>query len=182
MQPQAARRGRDLARSAGRTPGAHQADRRHHRPGALQEQESPLRSGGGVSRQDRRPGQVQQQARPRTGIQAPQLRQHERHQDQQRARDLHQLPNHNSTPRRNVTAEGIAMELTLTGDPLPVPDGARNLAARIAANGPVAVAATKQVAVYAPILSSLWVPENPPEAQIPGRDGGLLRCLKRNYK
>ena len=58
---------------------------------------------------------------------------------------------------------GIAMELALTGDPLPAVDahrlglvnrltepgaaldGARELAARIAANGPLAVAATKQI-------------------------------------
>jgi enoyl-CoA hydratase len=64
-------------------------------------------------------------------------------------------------PRR--IPAGIAMELALTGDPLPATDayrlglvnaltepggaldGARALAARIAANGPLAVAATKQV-------------------------------------
>jgi enoyl-CoA hydratase len=64
-------------------------------------------------------------------------------------------------PRR--IPAGIAMELALTGDPLPAADahrlglvnaltepgkaldGARQLAARIAANGPLAVAATKQI-------------------------------------
>jgi enoyl-CoA hydratase len=64
-------------------------------------------------------------------------------------------------PRR--IPAGIAMELALTGDPLPATDayrlglvnaltepgkaldGARQLAARIAANGPLAVAATKQI-------------------------------------
>jgi enoyl-CoA hydratase len=64
-------------------------------------------------------------------------------------------------PRR--IPAGIAMELALTGDPLPAVDahrlglvntltepgealvGARALAARIAANGPLAVAATKQI-------------------------------------
>jgi enoyl-CoA hydratase len=64
-------------------------------------------------------------------------------------------------PRR--IPAGIAMELALTGDPLPAADayrlglvnaltepgkaldGARRLAARIAANGPLAVAATKQI-------------------------------------
>ena len=64
-------------------------------------------------------------------------------------------------PRR--IPAGIAMELALTGDPLPAADahrlglvnaltppggaldGARALAARIAANGPLAVAATKQI-------------------------------------
>jgi enoyl-CoA hydratase len=64
-------------------------------------------------------------------------------------------------PRR--IPAGIAMELALTGDPLPAPDahrlglvnaltepgkaldGALELAARIAANGPLAVAATKQI-------------------------------------
>jgi enoyl-CoA hydratase len=64
-------------------------------------------------------------------------------------------------PRR--IPAGIAMELALTGDPLPAVDahrlglvnkltaaggaldGARELAARIAANGPLAVAVTKQV-------------------------------------
>jgi enoyl-CoA hydratase len=64
-------------------------------------------------------------------------------------------------PRR--IPAGIAMELALTGDPLPAADahrlglvntltepggaldGARALAARIAANGPLAVAASKQV-------------------------------------
>jgi enoyl-CoA hydratase len=64
-------------------------------------------------------------------------------------------------PRR--IPAGIAMELALTGDPLPAKDayrlglvnaltepggaldGARALAARIAANGPLAVATTKQV-------------------------------------
>jgi enoyl-CoA hydratase len=64
-------------------------------------------------------------------------------------------------PRR--IPAGIAMELALTGDPLPAADayrlglvnaltepgkaldGARELAARIAANGPLAVAATKQI-------------------------------------
>jgi enoyl-CoA hydratase len=64
-------------------------------------------------------------------------------------------------PRR--IPANIAMELALTGDPLPAVDahrlglvnaltapgraldGARSLAARIAANGPLAVAATKQV-------------------------------------
>jgi enoyl-CoA hydratase len=66
-------------------------------------------------------------------------------------------------PRR--IPAGIAMELALTGDPLPAVDahrlglvnaltepggaldGARALAARIAANGPLAVATTKQVIV-----------------------------------
>jgi enoyl-CoA hydratase len=64
-------------------------------------------------------------------------------------------------PRR--IPAGIAMELALTGDPLPAADahrlglvnaltepggaldGARRLAARIAVNGPLAVAATKQI-------------------------------------
>jgi enoyl-CoA hydratase len=64
-------------------------------------------------------------------------------------------------PRR--IPAGIAMELALTGDPLPAADahrlglvnvltepgealdGARHLAARIAVNGPLAVAATKQI-------------------------------------
>jgi enoyl-CoA hydratase len=64
-------------------------------------------------------------------------------------------------PRR--IPAGIAMELALTGDPLPAADahrlglvnaltepgealdGARQLAARIAVNGPLAVAATKQI-------------------------------------
>ena len=64
-------------------------------------------------------------------------------------------------PRR--IPAGIAMELALTGDPLPATDayrvglvnvlaepgealdGARRLAARIAVNGPLAVAATKQI-------------------------------------
>jgi enoyl-CoA hydratase len=64
-------------------------------------------------------------------------------------------------PRR--IPAGIAMELALTGDPLPAVDahrlglvnaltepggaldGARELAGRIAANGPLAVAATKQI-------------------------------------
>jgi enoyl-CoA hydratase len=64
-------------------------------------------------------------------------------------------------PRR--IPAGIAMELALTGDPLPAADahrlglvnaltepggaldGARELARRIAANGPLAVAATKQI-------------------------------------
>jgi len=64
-------------------------------------------------------------------------------------------------PRR--IPAGIAMELALTGDPLPAVDahrlglvnkltaaggaldGARELAARIAANGPLAVAVTKQI-------------------------------------
>jgi enoyl-CoA hydratase len=64
-------------------------------------------------------------------------------------------------PRR--IPAGIAMELALTGDPLPAVDahrlglvnaltepgealdGARRLAARIAVNGPLAVAATKQI-------------------------------------
>lgn len=64
-------------------------------------------------------------------------------------------------PRR--IPAGIAMELALTGDPLPATDahrlglvnaltepgealdGARQLAARIAVNGPLAVAATKQI-------------------------------------
>jgi enoyl-CoA hydratase len=64
-------------------------------------------------------------------------------------------------PRR--IPAGVAMELALTGDPLPAADahrlglvnaltepgealdGARQLAARIAVNGPLAVAATKQI-------------------------------------
>jgi enoyl-CoA hydratase len=64
-------------------------------------------------------------------------------------------------PRR--IPAGVAMELALTGDPLPAADayrlglvnsltkpgealdGARALAARIAANGPLAVATTKQI-------------------------------------
>src|ERR1700761_4581910 len=66
-------------------------------------------------------------------------------------------------PRR--IPAGIAMELALTGDPLPATeayrlglvnrltaaggalDGARELAARIAANGPLAVAISKQVVI-----------------------------------
>ncbi len=66
-------------------------------------------------------------------------------------------------PRR--IPAGIAMELALTGDPLPAEDahrlglvnsltepgealdGARKLAARIAVNGPLAVAVTKQVII-----------------------------------
>jgi enoyl-CoA hydratase len=66
-------------------------------------------------------------------------------------------------PRR--IPSGIAMELALTGDPLPAADahrlglvnaltepgealdGARQLAARIAVNGPLAVAVTKQVII-----------------------------------
>jgi enoyl-CoA hydratase len=68
--------------------------------------------------------------------------------------------------------QGVAMEYALTGDPMPAADahrwglvnhltpsggaldGARELAARIARNGPLAVRATKQVLVEAPTWPS----------------------------
>lgn len=104
-------------------------------------------------------------------------------------------------PRRIPSA--IAMELALTGDPLPAVDahrlglvnaltepggaldGARALAARIAANGPLAVAATKEVIVAQQDwdMSGAWAAQQPIVAPVFGsqdaREGALAFAEKR---
>lgn len=104
-------------------------------------------------------------------------------------------------PRRIPSA--IAMELALTGDPLPAADayrlglvnrltepgaaldGARELAGRIAANGPIAVAATKQIVnqQHDWDLPDIWVRQEPimrPAFQsADAREGALAFAEKR---
>lgn len=104
-------------------------------------------------------------------------------------------------PRR--IPAGIAMELALTGDPLPAADayrlglvnaltepgkaldGARQLAARIAANGPLAVAATKQIVAQQHDwdLADAWAKQEPialPAFQSEdAREGALAFTEKR---
>jgi enoyl-CoA hydratase len=104
-------------------------------------------------------------------------------------------------PRR--IPAGIAMELALTGDPLPSADayrlglvnaltepgealdGARKLAARIAVNGPLAVAATKQIISQQHDwdMAEVWVKQEPimrPAFQSEdAREGALAFAEKR---
>ncbi len=104
-------------------------------------------------------------------------------------------------PRR--IPAGIAMELALTGDPLPAADahrlglvnilsapgealaGARALAARIAVNGPLAVAATKQIITQQADwdMDEIWEKQDPImrpafESQ-DAREGALAFAEKR---
>jgi enoyl-CoA hydratase len=104
-------------------------------------------------------------------------------------------------PRR--IPAGIAMQLALTGDPLPAADayrlglvnvltgpggsldGARALAARIAANGPLAVAATKQVIAQQHDwdIADVWARQQPVTAPIfeseDAREGARAFAEKR---
>jgi enoyl-CoA hydratase len=104
-------------------------------------------------------------------------------------------------PRR--IPAGIAMELALTGDPLPAADarrlglvnaltspggaldGARGLAARIAANGPLAVTAAKQVIAQQHdwALADAWALQDsivaPVFASEDAREGALAFAEKR---
>ena len=104
-------------------------------------------------------------------------------------------------PRR--IPAGIAMELALTGDPLPAADahrlglvnaltepgealdGARKLAARIAANGPLAVAATKQIITQQQDwdMADAWAKQEPVIRPVfssqDAREGALAFAEKR---
>src|SRR6202522_4167045 len=104
-------------------------------------------------------------------------------------------------PRR--IPAGIAMELALTGDPLPAADayrlglvnaltepgealdGAKRLAARIAVNGPLAVAATKQIVArqHDWDMADVWANQEPimrPAFQSEdAREGALAFAEKR---
>lgn len=104
-------------------------------------------------------------------------------------------------PRR--IPAGIAMELALTGDPLPAADayrlglvnaltesggalaGARELAARIAVNGPLAVAATKQIIAQQHDWASadIWARQKPIAGPVfqsdDAREGALAFAEKR---
>ena len=104
-------------------------------------------------------------------------------------------------PRR--IPAGIAMELALTGDPLPAADahrlglvntltepggaldGARELARRIAANGPLAVAATKQIIAQQHDwpLADFWARQEPIVRPVftsdDAREGALAFAEKR---
>ena len=104
-------------------------------------------------------------------------------------------------PRR--IPAGIAMELALTGDPLPATDahrlglvnaltapggaldGARALAARIAANGPLAVAATKQIVArqHDWDMADMWALQGPIVGPVIGsedaREGARAFAEKR---
>ncbi len=104
-------------------------------------------------------------------------------------------------PRR--IPAGIAMELALTGDPLPAADahrlglvnaltepggaldGARELARRIAANGPLAVAATKQIIArqHDWTLAEFWTEQGPVMQPVfqsgDAREGALAFAEKR---